>query len=101
MSARFVLYQHLTVQDVTRTGSDVRVVIADPNGTPRCINWSFDDVTTAEERACIVEGWRDAATRLTYVGGSSESALVDDAQLFRTAFAGEAPGAQPGTSTFG
>jgi hypothetical protein len=101
MSARFVLYQHLTVRDVTLTGSEVRVVIADPTGTPRSINWSFDDPLVAEERARVVEGWRRAATRLTYVGGNCESALVDDAQLFRTAFAGEAPGAQPGTSAIG
>src|SRR5215203_1231001 len=62
MRGRFVLYQHLTVRSVRRTGSQVHVVIADPNGTPRDIEWSFDDDDVARQRTQVIEGWRESST---------------------------------------
>jgi hypothetical protein len=87
MSARLDLHQHLTVRAVSRIGADVQVVIADREGVPRWINWSFEDAGTAKRRVRIVERWRKLATPLTFVRGNGESALVDDAQLFRAACA--------------
>ena len=101
MGARFAVYQHLTVRAVSRAGTEVQVLIADPNGTPRWINWCFDDAATAKARVRIVERWRQAATRLTYVGGDGESALVDDAQLFRSAYVAPMLDQGPDSSAFG
>jgi hypothetical protein len=87
MSARLDLHQHLTVRAVSRLGADVQVLVADSDGVPRWISWSFDDAGTAKRRVRIVERWRKRATPLTFVRGNGESALVDDEQLFRAACA--------------
>jgi hypothetical protein len=88
MPRRFVLHQHLTVRSVRRKGADVHVVISDPDGGRRGIDWVFDDAEAAKERVAVIERWQRTATRLTYVAGNGESALVDDEQLFRMASAG-------------
>jgi hypothetical protein len=88
MRPRFRLRQHLTVRSVRREGTDVHVVATDPSGAAQRINWVFDDEQVAEQRYRVVERWRRAATRLTYVGGDGETALVDDALLFRAAYRG-------------
>jgi hypothetical protein len=85
MNARLDLYQHIRVRSVTRVGAGVRVLISDKYGTPRWINWSFDDVGTAKRRTRTVQRWRRRRTPLTYVQGNGESALVDDEQLFKSA----------------
>jgi hypothetical protein len=87
MHARVVLYQHLTVRSISQRGAELHVTVADPNGTPRWINWCFASAREAAMRARIVEHWRRRATRLTYVSRAGETALVDDAELFRAACA--------------
>jgi hypothetical protein len=101
MGARFELFQHQTVRAVSRTGCEVKVLIADPSGTPTWINWSFDDAETAKTRVRIVERWRRAETRLTYISRNGESALVDDAQMFKKAYVARPVDRQSNRSAFG
>ena len=85
MPRRFDVHQHLIINSVFRNGAFVAVEVTDGDGTTHWINWSFEDVSVARRREQVVRRWKQLATRLTFVRGDGESALVDDETLFRTA----------------
>ena len=89
MNPRFDVHQHLTVLGVLHEGSTVQVELREQSGARQRIDFRFADAAAAAEQAVTLTEWRDLDRRLTYVRGAAQGVLLDDEEVFRTAFDGD------------
>jgi hypothetical protein len=88
--ARFDIQQHLTIEAVARRDCNVRVDVAHTDGEQNWISFDFPDADDAVAYAATMEAWMHTDTRVTYVRGPRDGALIDEQERFRQAFDGGA-----------
>ena len=81
---RFSVTQDMLVTEVTRTGTDVAVVLM-ADGESQRVRWSFGDGTLASRHERTLRRWADAGTLVTVVTRPGEATVLDERALLARA----------------